>query len=92
MIGPRAEQAPIRRFEDPVVWQKARNLTKGIYALSAQGPLSRDFGLRDQLRRAAVSIMSNIAEAFEGLSGLTEEIGRMLGRMRRTVAAQRTAK
>jgi hypothetical protein len=65
MIGPRAEQAPIRRFEDLLVWQKARHLTKEIYTLSAQGPLSRDFGLRDQLPRAAVSIMANIAEGFE---------------------------
>ncbi len=39
-------------------------LTKEIYALASRGDLARDFGLRDQMRRAAVSIMSNIAEGF----------------------------
>lgn len=55
----------IEKFEDIEAWQKARELTKEIYAVSGQGPLAKDFGLRDQLRRAAVSIMSNIAEGFE---------------------------
>ena len=55
----------ISRFEEIEVWQNARELTKQIYQLSALGEFSRDFGLRDQTRRAAVSIMSNIAEGFE---------------------------
>lgn len=55
----------VERFEDLIAWQKARELTKEIYLLTEAGPLSRDFGLRDQMRRAAVSIMSNIAEGFE---------------------------
>lgn len=55
----------IRRFEDIEAWQKARVLTKAVYELSSKGGFARDFGLRDQIRRAAVSIMSNIAEGFE---------------------------
>jgi four helix bundle protein len=55
----------ISRFEEIEAWQNARELTKQIYQLSALGEFSRDFGLRDQIRRAAVSIMSNIAEGFE---------------------------
>lgn len=54
-----------KRFEDPEVWQKAKELTNLIYSLSSSGSFSRDFGLRDQMRRASVSIMSNIAEGFE---------------------------
>jgi four helix bundle protein len=122
----------IGRFEELIVWQKSREFANGIYLASARGPFARDFGLRDQLRRASVSVMANIAEGFErggrgefhqflsmakGSCGearsglylardagylnlgdferlmlLNEEIARMLGRMRRTVAAQRTAK
>jgi four helix bundle protein len=55
----------IEKFEDLIAWQKARELTKNIYQVTTQGDLSRDFGLRDQIRRASVSIMSNIAEGFE---------------------------
>ena len=53
------------RFEELEVWQRAKELTNLIYRLSASGAFARDFGLRDQMRRAAVSIMSNIAEGFE---------------------------
>ncbi len=53
-----------QRFEDIEAWQKARELTKAIYAMSNDGQFARDFGLRDQIRRASVSIMSNIAEGF----------------------------
>jgi len=55
----------IERFEDLIAWQKARMLTKRIYKITKEGEFSRDFGLRDQIRRAAVSIMSNLAEGFE---------------------------
>lgn len=55
----------IERFEDFVAWQKARALTARIYKITGQGGLSRDYGLKDQIRRAVVSIMSNIAEGFE---------------------------
>ncbi len=55
----------VRRFEDLVAWQLARELTGQVYAMTRQGTFSRDFGLTDQMRRAAVSVMSNIAEGFE---------------------------
>lgn len=55
----------IERFEDIEAWQLAREMTKAIYAISNDGAFARDFGLRDQIRRASVSIMSNIAEGFE---------------------------
>lgn len=54
-----------KRFEDLEVWQKARELTNLIYGFSSSGMFSKDYGLRDQTRRAAVSVMSNIAEGFE---------------------------
>jgi four helix bundle protein len=57
--------AKIERFEDIEAWQKSRELTRQLYEISSQGSFSRDFGLRDQIRRAAVSVMSNIAEGFE---------------------------
>ena len=54
-----------KRFEDLRAWKLARELTRDTYRLTADKPFSRDFGLRDQIQRAAVSIMSNIAEGFE---------------------------
>lgn len=58
----------IIRFEEIEAWQTARELTKMIYSIMEEGKLSRDFGLKDQLRRASVSVMSNIAEGFESSS------------------------
>ncbi|MCA1630308.1 MAG: four helix bundle protein [Acidobacteria bacterium] len=55
----------IEKFEDFIAWQKARSLTTEIYKLPEQGSFARDYGLKDQIRRASVSIMSNIAEGFE---------------------------
>jgi four helix bundle protein len=55
----------VRRFEDLIAWQKARQLTAKVYAVSARGGFARDYALRDQIRRAAVSVMSNIAEGFD---------------------------
>jgi four helix bundle protein len=57
--------ATFNNFEDIKGWQRARELTREVYRKSKIGPLSRDYGLRDQMRRAAVSVMSNIAEGFE---------------------------
>jgi four helix bundle protein len=57
--------AKIEKFEDIEAWKKARALAREIYAISNEGLFARDFGLRDQIRRAAVSVMSNIAEGFE---------------------------
>lgn len=49
----------IEKFEDLIAWQRARELTKNIYRATKIGEFSKDFGLRDQIRRASVSIMSN---------------------------------
>ncbi|MFH0888371.1 MAG: four helix bundle protein [Planctomycetota bacterium] len=54
----------IKRFEDIEAWQKARELVKDIYDLTSKGNFARDYSLRDQIRRAAVSVMLNIAEGF----------------------------
>lgn len=62
------EKKKIETFEDLRVWQKGIELVKQIYLISNTGNLSRDFGLRDQLRRASVSIPTNIAEGFERAS------------------------
>lgn len=56
--------AKVTRFEDLACWQKARDLVNAVYDVTKRGPLSRDYGLRDQLQRASVSTMSNIAEGF----------------------------
>ncbi len=57
--------ATISHFREIEGWKTARELTKGIYAASGKGPFARDFPLRDQIRRAAISVMANIAEGFE---------------------------
>jgi four helix bundle protein len=55
----------IEKFEDFIAWQKARKLTSNVYKVTSKGQFARDFGLKDQIRRAAVSSMSNLAEGFE---------------------------
>jgi four helix bundle protein len=57
--------ARINRFEEIEAWQTGRVLTRRIYEITNEGAFARDFGLRDQMRSAAVSVMSNIAEEFE---------------------------
>ncbi|WP_251964065.1 four helix bundle protein [Salinibacter ruber] len=57
--------ATIERFEELEVWKTARKLTKRVYEHTQQEPFAKDFGLRDQIQRASVSVMSNIAEGFE---------------------------
>jgi four helix bundle protein len=57
--------AAITRFEDIEAWKTARQLTNSVYAYTNQAGFNKDFGLKDQIRRASVSIMSNIAEGFE---------------------------
>jgi 23S rRNA-intervening sequence protein len=59
------ERNRVERFEDLIAWQKARALTAEIYRVTNQKNFGRDFALRDQIRRAAVSAMSNVAEGFE---------------------------
>ena len=57
--------AGIQKFEEMQAWQKARELTAGIYELTRTGEFAKDYALRDQIRRAAISVMSNLAEGFE---------------------------
>jgi four helix bundle protein len=55
----------IERFEEIESWKKARDLTKSIYILTRRNEFSKDYGLKDQIQRACVSIMANIAEGFD---------------------------
>lgn len=57
--------AKIERFEEIKAWQQAKELVLTVYQASENGQFSKDYSLRDQIRRAAVSVMSNIAEGFE---------------------------
>ncbi len=54
----------IEKFEDIEAWKKGRELAKDIYTVTGKGDFARDYGLKDQIRRASVSIISNIAEGF----------------------------
>ena len=73
----------IKRFEDIQAWQEGRKLSLRIYRLSRTGTFAHDFGLRDQICRAAVSAMTNIAEGFDCDS--KQEFARFLGIARRSV-------
>ncbi|MGA3144910.1 MAG: four helix bundle protein [Verrucomicrobiota bacterium] len=55
----------IQKFEDILAWQKARELTREVYAHSKTGAFAKDFGLRDQIQRASVSVMGNVAEGYD---------------------------
>ncbi len=55
----------IKRFEEIESWQNARVLTSSVYLFCSEGKASKDYGFRDQIQRASISIMSNIAEGFE---------------------------
>ena len=55
----------IQRFEDLIVWQRAMSLAEEIYRVTKQGEFAKDWGLKRQIQRAAVSIPANIAEGFE---------------------------
>ncbi len=57
--------ATFQRFEDIVAWQRAKSLATEVYRVTGRGALRKDFALRDQLQRAAISAMANIAEGFE---------------------------
>ena len=54
----------VKKFEDLDCWKESRTLVKTIYSLTGEGLFGKDFGLRDQIRRASVSVMANIAEGF----------------------------
>jgi four helix bundle protein len=61
----------LKRFQDIEAWKKARELTRAVYKYSGSGKWAKDFVLRDQIRKASISITSNIAEGF-GRGGSTE--------------------
>lgn len=68
--------ASVKRFEELEAWQKSRELARLVYRMTSDGCWAKDYGLRDQIRRAAVSVMSNIAEGFERRGAV--EFGRFL--------------
>ena len=72
----------VTRFEDLIAWQEARKLVSMVYKLTSDGLIAKDFGLKDQIQRAAVSAMTNIAEGFDNES--TAEFARFLGMARRS--------
>ena len=73
----------IERFEDIDGWKKGRELTRRVYALRSRSEFAKDYGLKDQITRASVSVMNNVAEGFDG--GSDAEFIRFL------VYAQRSA-
>jgi four helix bundle protein len=77
----------IRRFEDIQAWQEARKLVKMIYSITNKELFSRDFGMRDQIRQASVSVLANIAEGFDCESRI--EFSRFLGIARRSAVEVR---
>ncbi|HMB24005.1 MAG: four helix bundle protein [Chloroflexota bacterium] len=74
--------ADITKFEDLIAWQEARKLVKMVYKITTAGALAKDFGMRDQIQRASVSVMANVAEGFDCES--TAEFARFLGYARRS--------
>jgi four helix bundle protein len=74
----------IKSFEDIEAWKKARELTKRIYRVTSLEKFSKDWELRDQIRRAVISVMSNIAEGFDSSSKI--EFARFLNISRRSAS------
>jgi len=74
----------IKQFEEIEAWKKARELTKKIYGVSSKSNFNQDWTLKDQIRRAAISVMSNIVEGFD--SGFNAEFIRFLNMSRRSAS------
>lgn len=74
--------AAVTKFEDLIAWQESRILVKWIYKITSDGTFAKDYGIRDQIQRAAVSVMTNIAEGFDCES--SAEFARFLGIARRS--------
>lgn len=83
-LNERNLMALVKRFEDLHAWQEARKLTSNIYRQTNVGSFAKDYGLKDQIQRAAVSSMSNTAEGFDCESKI--EFARFLGIARRSTA------
>jgi four helix bundle protein len=73
-----------KRFEEMNSWQSARELVRSVYDVTKQSEFNRDFGLRDQIRRAVISVMSNVVEGFG--TGSDADFVRFLGYARRSVS------
>lgn len=69
----------IKRFEEIKVWQEARALAKMVYDVTSQGGFAKDFGLKDQIQRAAVSVGSNIIKSLRGSEYSGERYKRKVG-------------
>jgi len=74
----------IKSFEDIEAWKKAREITSLIYKATGKDKFNKDYGLKDQIQRASVSIMSNIAEGFD--SSTNPEFARYLSIARRSAS------
>ena len=72
----------VTKFEDLIAWQEARLLVKWIYKITSDGTFAKDYGMRDQIQHAAVSVMTNVAEGFDCES--SAEFARFLGIARRS--------
>ena len=79
-----------QRVEEIEAWKEARELTKEIYRITKQKPFAMDYALRDQIRRACISVMSNIAEGFERIHDMTIRIGKMLSCLHSYLITQAT--
>lgn len=77
-----------KNYEDLKCWHRAKDLAVDTYRLSMNGNLNQDFGLRDQLRKSAISVMSNIAEGKE--RGDPSEFVRFLNVAKASAAELRT--
>ena len=78
----------IKRFEDLDAWKLGRTLTNRVYAITKDAPAARDYGFTDQLRRAAVSVMRNVAEGFD--RGSNKDFAKFLFIARGSVAEVRS--
>ena len=74
----------IKRFEEIEAWKRARELTRLVYEITSKGRFLKDWALRDQIRKACISVTSNIAEGFD--SGFTREFIRFLCFSRRSLS------
>ncbi len=74
----------VKKFEELDIWKRARELIKDIYKMTYTEKFARDWGLKDQIRRASISVMSNIAEGFD--SGSKPEFARFLSIARRSLS------